>query len=514
MKKLLLLCCFCFLPVLSAATPPAENSWSVQRQKEGFAVLFQIPEDVYVYEDSVKIETEPVLKTVLKPKSDRIRDSITGEMVSVYTGPDTYIWKFSEMPLSFPFRIKAEWQACSMDGTCYLPQSAVIAEYNTEKEWIRNAPQSLRVVKNTKKNPDKEMDSLLIIPNYRVLRSASGYMPPAKFADFLNGREPDKIHLADKGILALLLIVLSGGILLNLTPCVLPLIPVNLAMMGLSGAERSGKEKIMRGFIYGLGITAAYGTLGVIAVLTGATFGSLAGNWIFNGAVSFIFLLLALAMFGVFQFDLSRYSAAIRFPGTLQIGGIFLMGAVSAVLAGACVAPVLAAVLIQAGTLYAEGNSAGLFLPFLLGAGMALPWPFAAAGLSLFPKPGAWMVRIKQILGILILCLSVYYGYLTFAMLRYQPETSGTGWLPISSALDEAKHSNKLVLLDFGASWCKNCTAMEKNTFPAPQVQEALQNMIVVRIMAENPDEPNTAAMLKTFDVTGLPHYVLLDPEK
>ena len=171
-------------------------------------------------------------------------------------------------------------------------------------------------------------------------------------------------------------------------------------------SDHSRFDRILRGLVYGLGITVAYGLLGVIAVLTGSTFGGLAGSWIFNGIAALIFAFLALAMFGFFNFDLSRFGASIQLSGA-KYAGIFLLGAVSATLAGACVAPVLAAVLIRSATLYAEGNHAGLLLPFLLGLGMALPWPFAAAGMALFPRPGAWMIRVKQLLGILILLLAV-----------------------------------------------------------------------------------------------------------
>ena len=70
---------------------------------------------------------------------------------------------------------------------------------------------------------------------------------------------------------------------------------------------------------------------------------------------------------------------------------IFFMGAVSALLAGACVAPVVIAVLILSSELYLSGSITGLFFPFFLGLGMALPWPFAGAGLAFLPKPGKWM---------------------------------------------------------------------------------------------------------------------------
>ena len=79
------------------------------------------------------------------------------------------------------------------------------------------------------------------------------------------------------------------------------------------------------------------------------------------------------------------------------------MGAVAALLAGACVAPVVIQVVLFSSNLYANGTTAALALPFLLGVGMAIPWPIAGAGIAALPKTGAWMVRIKQVFGVVIL---------------------------------------------------------------------------------------------------------------
>src|SRR6185436_2111722 len=95
--------------------------------------------------------------------------------------------------------------------------------------------------------------------------------------------------------------------------------------------------------------------------------------------------------------------------GTLALA--FGMGAIAALLAGACVAPVVIQVVLFSSDLYAQGTVMALGLPFLLGVGMAVPWPLAGAGLTALPKPGAWMVRVKQGFGVLILATAAYYGY-------------------------------------------------------------------------------------------------------
>ena len=102
-----------------------------------------------------------------------------------------------------------------------------------------------------------------------------------------------------------------------------------------------------------------------------------------------LFVVLGLAMFDVVNIDFSRFSSGMRGPtqrGTFAVA--FTMGAVAALLAGACVAPVVIQVVLFSSSLYASGTPLALALPFVLGLGMAIPWPIAGAGLAALPKPG------------------------------------------------------------------------------------------------------------------------------
>src|SRR5690606_36343948 len=110
--------------------------------------------------------------------------------------------------------------------------------------------------------------------------------------------------------------------------------------------------------------------LGVVTVLTGTAFGALQSSPWFNGIIAVVFLVLALAMFDVLLIDLSRFQKAGAPARAGSFGAAFGVGAVSALLAGACVAPVLISTLVLATTLYQDGNVLGILLPFLLGLGM------------------------------------------------------------------------------------------------------------------------------------------------
>jgi len=364
---------------------------------------------------------------------------------------------------------------------------------------------------------------------FTVVARQTGYLGPADFIGFLNRAQSGEAaedplgKFKQAGLALTILLILVGGIGLNLTPCVLPLIPINLAIIGAGKAAASRGAGFMRGATYGAGMALTYGVLGLFVVLTGAKFGTLNASPWFNLAITVVFLALALAMFGKFNLDFSRFEGGagqtlqrLRHPALAAFG----LGAMSAMLAGACVAPVVISVLLLAVNLHTHGVRAGLLLPFVLGLGMALPWPLAGASLTFLPKPGAWMERVKQVFGVLIIGFAMFYAHLAWC--QFQPAAGASlaaapaGATTVDSsqellaALQSAQTLGKPVFLDFQAAWCKDCLTMEATVFNQAAVEARLKDFVVVKYHAERPNDSPARETLDYFGALGLPTYVVL----
>ena len=370
-----------------------------------------------------------------------------------------------------------------------------------------------------------------LLDKFSVVGSAGGFLTVARFSDFLNdpAKKNDTANgFASKGLLVVILLILIGGIALNLTPCVLPMMPITIAIIGAGAQAKSHGKGMFVGAIYGLSMALTYGILGLFVVLTGTQFGVINSSPIFNIAIAIIFVFMALAMFDIIQVDFTCFrKGGVPSSDKGKLLTVFVMGIVASLLAGACVAPVVISVVLYASTLYANGNPIGLLLPFLLGLGMALPWPFAGAGLTFLPKPGKWMVWVKYCFGVFILAMALYYGYLGVNLIREhtvsqaqlpaprgRQATSELPWIhSLGEGLRKAQIENKPIFIDFWASWCKNCEAMDATTFKNPEIKKLMAKYVLVKYQAEKPDDPAIRRMLERFSVVGLPTYVVLLPK-
>lgn len=507
----------CLFPLLLLTTSalalqnPFGVTASLQDSDNGrlLFVYFKVPQKHYLYADSITVESPGIQLAPFRlatPESKK--DPLTQETKQVFAHDFDQVYQV-RTPLSKPLKVMVNYQGCKTQ-LCYAPET---------KEFTLQLDKSGATLPTTPIL--KAAQTPAIVGDFKILAQGEGYMDKALFMAFLDGAEKQKKEtdqsllgrLRRSGHIWAILLILLGGIGLNFTPCVLPLIPVNIAIIGAGARAGSKRRGFFLGSAYGLGIALTYGLLGLTAVLTGAVFGTINSSAWFNLSIAVLFLLLALAMFDVFPIDLSRF----RHPHPKRASAhhllsAFGLGSVSALLAGACVAPVLIAVLVLSTEMRSEGRNIGLALPFILGMGMALPWPFAGAGLSFLPKPGRWMRRVDYLFGAFLIALAIYYGNEAFA--QRKTVTGGDWMTSLPLAIQRAGDENKVLFIDFDASWCKSCLAMDETTFANAEVQRKMRDIIKVKFHAEDPLAPGTREILQQFNVLGFPTYVIMKAEK
>ena len=426
-----------------------------------------------------------------------------------------------DAPLRAGSELAVRWAACGPD-LCYPPAEVRFA-----------VPESVGAAPAADADPDAPLPTALELlrrlgfHDLRVVRTLPHAADAAAFAAFVRGdagaAAPPSPSPPRRRWLYLLALV-AGGFLLNLSPCVLPLVPVNLALLGAGAGRRSGRAGFALGSAFGLGIALAYGALGLFSAATGRAFGFLHSHVAFHFAFTVLFCLLALAELDALHIDFSRLrnllprrkprprgtDAAGR-PVAVALAAAFAAGAGSALLAGACVAPALVGALLVSAELLRTGDSFGALVPFALGLGMALPWPFLGAGLAALPKPGAWMRRVRQLFAVLFLLAAVHFLLQAFRIAVPTAPEDG-GWIsdPAAAAV-AADATGRPVLLALSADWCAACRTMERTTLRDPAVREAAAATIRLRIDCTDVDAPSVRATMEAVGARGLPFYAILE---
>jgi thiol:disulfide interchange protein len=304
-----------------------------------------------------------------------------------------------------------------------------------------------------------------------------------------------------------------GGLILNVMPCVLPVIALKIF-----GFIRQAGESPRR--ILGLGFTFVAGIFAWFLLLAALIVGFKAAghqlNWAFQfqypafvAAMGLILLVFALNLLGVFEIVLpggiqSRVQDA---AGQEGYAGTFWHGVFATLMATPCTAPFLGPALG-----FALAQPAGIVFAMFgsIAAGMSAPYAVLAikpGWLRYLPKPGIWMVRVKQGLGVLLLGTVLWLGSVLFQQLfARRPE-------PFPPRLAEALAQHKVVFVDFTAAWCVNCKVNEHVVLDSQPVQEAFRQKGVILLKADwTSGDPDITALLQKFGRAGVPCYVVYRP--
>ena len=465
----------------------------------------------YTYKDKFKVSLEPSTSIETKYTQGEIKEDEFFGKQEVYFGKQIITILLKDRVLTDQ-KIRIDYQGCSEKGLCYPPSTHII---NVEGQ--------------SNINYLSETDS---------------------FVETLN----------DRNFLIILISFFLAGLLLSLTPCVLPMVPILSSIVISSNKDHAIRYTLS----YVAGVSATYIIFGIVASITGSFLSSSLQNiyfLLFNG---FLFLIFALAMFDIFHFNISEnnfLSNLLNKINKKNIIHIFFLGLFSALILSPCVAPPLAAAILyisQANDILLGGLSL-----FIMSIGMSVPLLLIGFSANRFlPKPGIWMVKVKKLIGFVLIGMSIYiirplldevvfylllntlltitiFYYLFFTenkiaifkivlilgllisflfnifhtknyiekdmglTLDNKPE-----FIAINS-LDQlnniiASNKEKPIMLDFYADWCVACLEFEKFTFTDKEVSTLMQQYILLKAdVTEN--NQNDKELMKRFNIFGPP---------
>lgn len=382
--------------------------------------------------------------------------------------------------------------------------------------------------------------------------------------------------LGGGSLLAIVPAFILLGLGLAFTPCVLPMVPILSSIIVGEGKNVRRSRGFVLSLTYSLGMAIVYTLLGVAAGLAGEGLAAALQNpWVL-GTFGLLIVAMSLSMFGFYELQLpntlqTRLTQASNSQQGGKLAGVFIMGAISALIVGPCVAAPLAGALVyisQTRDVFIGGAAL-----FSMAVGMSIPLLLVglSAG-SLLPRVGPWMESVKRLFGVLMLAMAIWlvspvlppvadmllwaalllgYGfyllrhtrhwaamafgaafavlgatqlvglasggrdaYAPLAHLGGAPQHQGLVFTRIKTVdqLDAALAANagKTVMLDFYADWCVSCIEMEKFTFVDPAVQQKLAETVLLQVDV-TANDADDKAMLKRFGLFGPPGIILFD---
>ncbi|HJW14588.1 MAG TPA: cytochrome c biogenesis protein CcdA [Thermoanaerobaculia bacterium] len=357
--------------------------------------------------------------------------------------------------------------------------------------------------------------------------------------------------LERRGFPVVLLLLFAGGLALNLTPCVYPVIPLTVSFFGGQAKGETGRVFGLA-TLYVLGMATTYSALGVAAGLSGKLFGAaLQSPWVLAG-VAAVLVALALSMFGLY--DIRMPTALMQKTGARSgRAGAYAMGLLVGVVAAPCVGPFVLGLL----AFVAARQNAGLgfLFFFVLSLGLGLPYLFLAAfsgSLSRLPRAGEWMEGVKSVFGWVLLAMAAYFlrtavprpagdwllpavlvaGAVTLAVRRaslrpaaraaaalvflaaaifFVPRRAAAApeWRPFTES--EVSRAGRPAVIDFSAAWCVPCRELDEKTFSDPRVREALGKRALFKADMTKSASPEVVALAERYSILGVPTLVFLD---
>ncbi len=398
--------------------------------------------------------------------------------------------------------------------------------------------------------------------------STHSYEEPFSISTYISGL----IKSVQSPFIRILLVFLLG-VLLSLTPCIYPMIPITIGILQTQGSK-SLLFNFLLSLFYTLGMATTFACFGLLAGCVGPLCGQLLMKPFFIIGLVTILTYLALSMIGLY--DLHVPNIIKIGPSRIKGGPLlssFMFGAASGTIASPCVSPGLALLLSIVATL---GNKImGFLLLFSFGIGISMPLLIVgvcSSSLQVLPKAGLWMIEVKRLFGFLIFAICFYYinfivphtillWFVALFVLAigifylYHSQQIKTGFLSTcmsafgsllaiisfllffqayksvvlpqkdsydvhhhlwhtdyQSALEQARDSGKKLFIDFWARFCPVCLAINNTTFTKPAVIEVLQEYILLKVDGTNAYNSPYKELKEKFSITGFPTFLIVNP--
>jgi thioredoxin:protein disulfide reductase len=509
------------------------------------AVTYAIADGYYMYRDRFKFEAvgAKLGQPVIPGGKVKFDETFQKEVETYHNGITIRL----PVETTGAFTLNATGQGCADKGLCYPPQTSTI-----------------------KLSPDAAGAGI---------SQAGAAAPAATLAPA--GSEMGRIEASLKSgkLLVILPLFALLGLGLAFTPCVLPMVPILSCIIVGEGAQVSRSRGFILSATYALGMALVYTALGIAAGLVGEGLAAALQNPLVLGAFALLMVVLSLSMFGVYQLQVPasiqlRLMKVSEKQSSGKYFGVFVMGAVSALIVGPCVAAPLAGALLyisQTRDVVIGGSAL-----FAMALGMSLPLLLVgvSAG-ALLPRAGAWMEAVKRFFGVLMLAMALWlvspvipswaqmlgwsalglgsgvylllaqgggktangFGLLlaAFGLVQLVGVASGgrDAWAPLAhlsgsgqlksiafdrvksvaeldAALKNSQAQGKIAMLDFYADWCVSCKEMEKFTLSDQRVRAQLSNVHLLQVDV-TANDADDKAMLKRFNLFGPPGIIFFD---
>lgn len=372
--------------------------------------------------------------------------------------------------------------------------------------------------------------------------------------------------VATKGLFWGFVLVFLGGLALNLTPCIYPMIPITVSYFGGQARGRPGRT-VLLAVLYTLGMATMYSTLGLVAALTGSILGSALQNVFVLAFVATVMVGLAMSMFGFYEIRVPARLAGVAGTAKQGVLGSFLMGATVGIVAAPCIGPFVLGLLTFVGEM---GDPViGFWLFFVLALGLGTPFAvlaYASGNIARLPKSGEWMEWVRKLFGVILLGMAVfflrpllgdplYYGLLgavcviggivmgfilrvTSSLIFFNAlrrfvgvaaplyglyliltpgniiahdAHAGIAWVPYDDDhLVAAQTESKPVVIDFTADWCLPCKELEHETFNQPEVVTAAKPFVTLRADLTRSASDEVRDLREKYKIRGVPTIVFI----